>query len=410
MIISTTTARAAVVVSILALTACRSATGPAAASDAEVASRVIEGVSFAADASLMFLTPEQQRVAYRNLQHLAPTNIVARGSYVSPLVANAADLSRFTYQHEGRARTVDDFIERTNVAGLLVISNDAVVVERYAQGNSSEDVWTSFSVAKSVLSLLYGAALESGAIRSLDDEVVAYVPALKGSAYEGVSIRQLLQMSSGVAWNEEETDRASDLLQTAVLAQEGGIDAILAYMARLPRRAEPGSVFNYNTGETLIAGAVLRAATGKPLADYLAQTIWQPAGMEKDAYWLLLRPEDLEFAGCCISATLRDYGRLGQLMLREGRNAEGRALVPEQWVAMATEPSPVNPGYGFLWWLDRNGGYSASGSFGQIINVDPERTIVVVIQSLWAEPVDEALIKERRSFLAALSDHLSETD
>ena len=357
----------------------------------------------------MFLTPEQQRVAYRNLQHLAPMNIVQRGPRSSPLVSNLAELSRFTYQYDGKSGTVEDFIERTNVAGLLVIRNGQIVVERYAQGHSAEDVWTSFSVAKSVLSLLYGVALEEGAIRGLDDDVVSYLPGLKGSAYEGVSIRQILQMSSGVEWNEEEADRASDLLQTARIAQEGGIEGVLAYMATLPRKAEPGTVFNYNTGETLIAGAVLRAASGKPLAQYLSEKIWQPAGMERDAYWLLLRPDDLEYAGCCISATLRDYGRLGLLMLRNGMTTDGQPLVPERWVAMATAPAPANPGYGFLWWRER-GGYAASGSFGQYIKVDPERQTVVVIQSLWPVAFNRALGDERRAFVEALSDHSSDSD
>jgi CubicO group peptidase (beta-lactamase class C family) len=185
--------------------------------------------------------------------------------------------------------------------------------------------------------MLYGAAIRDGAIRSMDDPVTRYLPALRGSVYEGVTLRQLLQMSSGVAWNESYTDPNSDVARLGRVGG-GGIDSLLAYMGRLPKAAPPGTRYNYSTGETHIAGAVLHAAVRRPLSQYLSEKIWRPAGMEADAHWMLLRRGDLEHGGCCLSATLRDYGRLGLLALRDGVAQDGKRLLAPGWMAVSTSP------------------------------------------------------------------------
>lgn len=368
----------------------------------------VEGVAFGPEASLLTLTPEQQRVAYRNLRLLAPHNLVARGRTVSPLPHAPMDLRDFRYTHQNRTRSLDDFLNETRVAGLLVIKDGRVVAERYAHGHGPGSVWVSFSVAKSVLSLLYGAALQDGSLRSLDDPVTRYLPQLRGSAYDDVTLRHLLQMSSGVAWNEDETDPNSDLARTGRIARMGGINDLLAYMKRLPRKAPPGTVFNYNTGETNVAGAVLRAATGRSLAQYLSEKIWQPGGMEADAYWLLLRAGDSEFGGCCISATLGDYGRLGLLALRGGVVADGTRMVAKEWMAASTTPAPTAPNYGYLWWLYGGGRFAASGIFGQYVYVDPERRVVIVTHSLWPVAYNRELPAHQRAFVEALTRAVSE--
>ena len=370
--------------------------------------RTVEGVTFGPDASLLSLTPEQQRVAYRNLRLLAPHNLVARGQAVSPLPQAPMDQKGFTYNYLNRTRSLDDFLAETRVAGLLVIKDGRVVIERYAHGHGPASVWVSFSVAKSALSLLYGAALKDGSIRSLDDTVTQYLPQLRGSAYEEVKLSHLLQMSSGVAWNEQEDDPNSDLAQFSRAGRAGGLEAQLAYMKRLPRKAPPGTVFNYNTGETNVAGAVLRAATKLSLADYLSEKIWKPAGMESDAYWLLLRGGDSEYGGCCISATLRDYGRLGLLALRGGVAVDGARVVAEGWIAASTTPAPTAPNYGYLWWLEGGGRFAASGIFGQYIYVDPGRRVVVVTHSLWPVAYNRELPAHQRAFVEALTRAISE--
>jgi CubicO group peptidase (beta-lactamase class C family) len=370
--------------------------------------KTVEGVTFGPDASLLTLAPEQQRVAYRNLRLLAPHNLVARGRAASPLPHTPINLKGFTYYYQNRSRSLDDFLNETRVAGLLVIKDGRVVAERYALGHGPDSVWVSFSVAKSVLSLLYGAALQDGSLQSLDDPVTRYLPSLRGSAYDDVTLRHLLQMSSGVAWNEDETDPKSDLARTGRIARTGGMNDLLAYMKRLPRKAPPGTVFNYNTGETNVAGAVLRAATGRTLAQYLSEKIWQPAGMEADAYWLLLRTGDSEFGGCCISATLRDYGRLGLLALRGGVAADGTRVVAREWIAASTTPAPTAPNYGYLWWIGGGGRFAASGIFGQYIYVDPERRVVVVTHSLWPVAYNRELPAHQRAFVEALTRAVSQ--
>ena len=377
-------------------------------SDPPRRSRVVEGVTFGPDASLLFLSPEQQRVAYRNLELLAPTNLVKHGRGVSPLPRAPMDLSRLSYNYEGRERSLADFITETRVAGLIVIKNGRVVVERYEQGHSLDSKWTSFSVAKSMLSLLYGAALKDGSLRSLDDPVTRYLPSLRGSAYDVVTLRHLLQMSSGVAWNEDEEDPNSDLARSARVARKDGLEGIVGYMKRLARKAPPGSVFNYNTGETHLAGAVIRAATRRSLAQYLSEKIWQPAGMEADAYWVLFREGDAEYGGCCVSATLRDYGRLGLLALREGVAHNGTRVVEKNWIAASTTPSPTASNYGYLWWLEGRR-FAASGIFGQFIHVDPEQQLVVAIHSLWPVAYNKELPAQRRAFIKALTAAVSES-
>jgi CubicO group peptidase (beta-lactamase class C family) len=368
----------------------------------------VEGITFGPEATLLAMPPGQQRVAYRNLRLLAPHNLVARGREVSPLPQASIDLGGFTYDFQNRTRSLDDFMAETRVAGLLIIKDGRVAAERYAHGHGHASVWVSFSVAKSVLSLLYGAALKDGSIRSLDDTVTRYLPQLRGSAYDEVTLRHLLQMSSGVAWVEDGSDPTFDLAKFARAGRAGGLEAQLAYMKQLQRQAPPGTVFNYNTGETNVAGAVLRAATGKTLAEYLSEKIWRPAGMESDAYWLLLREGDSEHGGCCISATLRDYGRLGLLALRGGTAVEGASVLPDGWMKEATTPAPTAPNYGYLWWLDGGGGFAASGLFGQYIYVDRGRRLVVAIHALWPAPVSRELTAHRRAFLQALTRAVSD--
>jgi CubicO group peptidase (beta-lactamase class C family) len=367
----------------------------------------IEGVTFAVRPFRLW-DRDQRRVGFRNVEHIQPTRMVPKGRRSIPLPLALLDFSKVTYSYEGRVRTVDDYVADTNVAGLLVIHRGRIVLERYESGHDQRSAWTSFSVAKSVTSMLFGAALADESIRSLDDLVTAYIPALRGSAYDDVTIRQLLRMSSGVAWNENYDDPAADLYK---IPSRLGIDAHLAYMKALPRRAPPGSTFNYNTGETDIAGEVLRRATRRTLAEYLSEKIWSRAGMESDAYWMTIRSGDVESAGCCLSATLRDYGRLGLLALRDGVGPDGRRLLPSGWIAESTAPSPANPSYGYFWWLSSPPGrFAAAGIYGQSIAVDPANEIVIVIQSFWDRPTTSELSNHRTAFREAMREAVVSRD
>ena len=205
-------------------------------------------------------------------------------------------------------------------------------MKKYDLGNTETTVWNSFSIAKSVTSMLAGAAVADGKIKNVDEPARTYLPELVGTAYDGVTIRQLLTMTSGIKSNEDYTQPDADVHKILDAVADGDRPGfIVRYLAKLPRAHPPGSVWSYVTGDTHVLGAVVSAAVGKNLSDYLSEKIWAPFGMERDASWMLEFRGGLEFAGCCISATLRDYARLGQFMLENGR-ADGSQVLPETWV------------------------------------------------------------------------------
>ena len=351
-----------------------------------------------AGAAVLTWTPAQQEFGYRNMEKLAPARTVRRGGAIHPLPRATRQIDP-SFAVAGKTYTTQGYMDAFRVSGVLAIKDGKIVLERYGLGRTSSDRWTSFSVAKSVTSTLIGAAIEDGYIRSLDDPVVHYIPRLAGSAYEGVTIRQLITMTSGVKWNEDYTDLNSDVAKIGLTAPEPGVNPVVSYMRRLPREAAPGTKWVYKTGETDLAGILVSNAVGKPLADYLSDKIWAPFGMERDAAWI----EDTaghERGGCCLSMTLRDYGRFGLFMLGGG-NAAGRRVLPAGWVEDATRPHIADPGYGYFWWTTP-GGYEAEGIFGQAIAVFPADHLVVAINSAWPKADAPGLWAAQRAFLKAI--------
>jgi len=280
---------------------------------------------------------------------------------------------------------LDDFVQRQHSAAIVILQDGKVRLERYGLGFDANGRWTSFSVAKSFTSTLVGAALQDGAIRSLDDKVSQYVQGLRGSAYDDVTIRQLLTMSSGVRWNEDYEDPKSDVSRFNKEPPDPGLDAVVSYMRKLPRAHSPGEVWRYNTGETNLVGVLISAATGKTLAQYLQEKIWQPAGMEAKATWILAKTGQ-EIAGCCIQAATRDFAKLGLFVLANGV-AHGKQIVPPDWFAQATskqkEIGVSGRGYGFQWWTYDDGAMAARGIFGQGIFIDPKRQLVIATNGNW---------------------------
>ncbi len=240
-------------------------------------------------ASLLSTTPANQAATYRHADRLYPTRAIRRGTSVLPLPAHSVNLSALRYESNGVMSSIEDYMNRNRTAGLLILKGGAVALERYGMGNDASSLWTSFSAAKSVTSTLIGAALRDGSIRSLDDGVTRYLPQLRGSAYELNSVRDLLRMTSGVGWIEEySTTGNSDIARLLAAMTSGQSGAILELMRTRPRVAAPGSVFNYSTGKSYVLGAIVAAATGSSLSDYLSQKVWAPMGMEADGYWLLV--------------------------------------------------------------------------------------------------------------------------
>jgi CubicO group peptidase (beta-lactamase class C family) len=240
------------------------------------------------------------------------------------------------------------------------------------------------------------------------------VTSLAGSAYDDVSVRDILMMSSGVRWNETYTDSSSDrrhLLEAQISQQPG---SAMKLMSSLPRAARPGYVNNYSTGETQVAGEIVRNATGRPLADYLADRIWSRYAMEADARWWLDSPNGHEIGGSGFSATLRDYGRFGQFIL-DGGVAHGERILPKGWIRDATAPKVLRSGTalpnGYFWWpgtspVDRrDGAFEANGIFGQHIYINPAAHVVIVVWGAQTQPTGGAVIDDW-NFFDAVAEQL----
>lgn len=323
---------------------------------------------------------EQHRAQINRFRTPSPTasRVVSNGEHPLPLPQRLTDFSGLRYRVEDQTYSIDQFMARNHVGGLLVLKNGEIRLEQYGLGNTEDTVWISYSMAKSVTSLLFGAAIADGFIRDLDAQVTDYLPAMKGSAYDGVSLRHLLQMASGVQWNEDYADPDSDVGNYP----GGNVVEFLDFMAAKPRVAPPGERFNYSTGETDLAGVVLRAAISNNLATYLTHKIWMPL-MEAPAYWATHGAGGGERGGCCLYATLRDYGRLGQFVMKDGVLPDGTRVLPEGWMAASTTPSPASSGYGYFWWLEGEGIFRASGIYGQGIYFNPASDLVIVVLSAW---------------------------
>lgn len=333
------------------------------------------------------LTPDLAVQTFRNIDRLFPTRAIVPAKTPRALPPSARVLSNVRVPLGDSTLSVEQYLEHNRVAAVLVLHEGRVAYERYRFGNGPRTRWMSMSVAKSVTSTLIGAALREGAISSLDDLVTQYVPSLAGSAYDGVTVRHVLTMTSGVRWSERYTDPTSDRrkLLEAQIAQRPG--AALAVMRALSRAAAPGSVNTYSTGETQVAGEILRAAVGRPLADYLSARIWTPAGMADTARWWLDSPDGVEIGGSGISATLRDYARFGQFILDDGIIGTDTVL-PRGWLREATAPITLSTGervdYGFLWWPAttasdrRDRAFAAVGIHGQLLYVNPAARVVIV--------------------------------
>lgn len=349
------------------------------------------------DQNVLFWKLDQRDAAFRQMEKLAPTNNIAVGSKVLPLP-------------EGTPLTVPGFdlaqyMERQRNAGLIIIQDGKVRFERYALGFDASGRWTSFSVAKSLTSTLVGAAVKDGYIKSLDDKVAAYIPGLKGSVYDDVTVRQLLTMTSGVKWNEDYTDPNSDVALFNLHKPASGEDITVSYMKTLPREAPAGSKWVYKTGETNLIGVLVSSATGKTVSAYLQEKIWGPFGMEQDAVWML-GPTGHEISGCCISASLRDYARFG-LFIMNGGVAGGKAVLPDGWIAAGTTKQAdigvPGRGYGYQWWTNDDGSYAAQGIFGQGIFIDPKRKLVIATNGNWPTATDpDGVGAERERFYKAV--------
>jgi len=341
---------------------------------------------------------DQREAGFAGMDTIFLTRTVRAASSPHPLPAGRP-LAAFA-PGGARAGEFDRFISEQKVAAVIVLQDGQVRLERYAITGGQNVRWHSFSIAKSITSTLVGAAMKDGAIKSLDDPVTRYIADLKGSAYDDVTVRQLLTMTSGVKWNEDYTDMNSDVARMYALPPDPGVDMTVSYVRTLPRESPPGTKWVYKTAETNLVGVLVMEATGKPLAEYLSEKIWRPYGMERDAEWMV---DDIghEQGGCCLAMTARDLARFGQF-IADGARIGGAPIVPDDWLAEATRPQVPGVGYGYQWWTRGDGTFEGRGIYGQTLHIDPARRLVIVIDSAAPQPTGGTVGQSRQAFIASV--------
>jgi len=355
------------------------------------------------------MTPDLEVRTFARSDELFPVRLVEKGNSVRPLPMAKVALKNVRFEAGGKKYDLFDYLALNRVAGLLILKNGEVVLEDYELGTGPATHWPSYSMAKSASSTLIGAALQDGSIASLDDPVTKYVPVLKGSGYEGVTVRNVIQMASGVKWDETYTDPKSDRRKLLEIQLQQRPGTILPFMNALPRAGAPGTIWNYNTGETFIVGAVLEGATHKPLAEYLSEKIWAPWGMESEAKWQLESQNGMGWAGGGLMATLRDFARLGLLVQADGV-IDGKRIVPPGWFDEAGSSKVIGgktAEYGYLWWTFpatyaiHAKAFQAEGIFGQHLYINRKEKVVIVVLSARSMPT-RAMAVDDSAFFGAV--------
>lgn len=339
------------------------------------------------------LFSESHRIEnFRAMDRVFPSRSVPRSGPVWAFNHDPRALTE-TYAFRGEEHELDAFLDRTVTTGLLVVHRGSIVHEEYRLDANEASLFTSWSMAKSVLSALIGIAIDEGHIASIRDPIGRYVPALAGSGYAEVPIEDALTMSSGVAFDEDYDNPFSDINMLFIRAMAMGVPVEDA-VAGLQSARAPGTFNDYVSSDSMALGLVLEAATRMPLAEYLASRLWGPMGAESDGFWSTDRT-GREFALCCLNATLRDYARFGRLYLEKGAR-NGRQIIPADWVSDSANPTAPhlqpgdNPasswtfGYGYKWWIpeDPQGDFTAIGVWGQYIYIDPTREMIIVKTSV----------------------------
>lgn len=343
-----------------------------------------QGQGYPACTALTYLNEPRCRVgALSQFDTLFRSRVVEAPATASPL-RRAAQEPVVSFVHNGKDVTLDDYLNRRAVSGLIIARGDTILVERYQYARTDKHRMTGFSMSKTITGLLVGIAVQEGAIKSIDDPVQAYVPELAGTEYGRTPIKALLQMASGVAFDENYSAATSDIyrLASAALGGEGSLNAVKLFNTR---SARPGERFSYSSAETLVLGLVLTRAVKRPVAQYASEKLWKPLGAEADASWVVDgKGQEITFA--YFNAVLRDWARLG-LMLAHGGAWNGTTVVPSQWAAESTTPGANAPGYGYQLWINatKRRTFQLRGLRGQYVFVDPASKTVLVQTSLREE-------------------------
>ncbi|CAH8772865.1 serine hydrolase domain-containing protein [Paenibacillus dendritiformis] len=324
---------------------------------------------------------------FRNMDHILPKRDVHAPADKFRFSENLENLADVRYSYNGQASTVGEYMAKVKATAWLVIKDDAIVTERYYNGYTRESTATSMSVAKSFISALMGIAFDEGAMRDVHDPVTRYLPELAGSGYDGATIKDVLQMSSGVRFNEDYADPDAEIYTFMNDVFGESAMPISQYVRKLTRLQPPGH-YQYKSVDTQVLCMLLERTTGKKLSAYLEEKLWQPLGMEYDAYWNTdLHGNEIAFA--FLNAALRDYAKFGRLVLHQGA-WNGRQIISEKWMKESVIPDRSNLqagqaedcfGYQYQWWTPLGSDGSevmARGIYGQQIYINRRHHAVIV--------------------------------
>ncbi|ROL72996.1 6-aminohexanoate hydrolase [Pseudomonas protegens] len=348
---------------------------------------------------------------FRSMPLMFDALTIKRSGEPLPLGVSPKNLPAY-FEFQGKKIGINDWVRESGTTGLLVVANDQIAFEEYYQGNTAQTQAIGWSVTKSFMSLLIGIALKEGAIHSLQDLVSQYAPVLKNSAYKGVSLEDVLEMSSGVVFDEDYSNPKSGINQLSIIIALGG--SVNNWVSGLKLAEAPGRKHNYISVDTQVLGMVLKGATGKGPAEYMQEKVWSRLGAECDGKWLTdAYATELAFGG--LNLCLRDFSRLGLLYLHNGRNQAGETIVDERWVRRSItsqkehllpgrfqEEGQPSLGYGYQWWIPQGneGEFMAIGVYGQFVYVNPRRRVVIAKNSAYADYNQNGVLMEYKTLEA----------
>lgn len=360
--------------------------------------------------------------SFRSLQKKYPAIYIPPSKNPSSLTSSLKEnLFPQDFLFEGYKYNVAEEIKQRSLTSLLIIKDGNLIHEKYYQGNMASTPVIIFSCTKSVMGLLIGIAYEKGFIQNLSDPVEKYAPELKGTVYEGVSIQNALNMSSGVQWVEEYDNLDSEVVQSAAAFLTGSLNAYTKEM----KRARPQGVFNqYTSMDTQILGMVIQGATKTPLNDFFTEFLWDKIYPEHPAYFLTDKTGfPLAYGGLVV--TPRDLAKIGLLMLNKGKNRQGEQVFSEKWIEESINPTESHlmpgkranadsdAGYKNQWWfpIERDGkDFSAIGIYGQTLYINPDKNIIIASNSAYANYNNDKTGDYRRlKMFQSIAKHISET-
>ena len=324
-----------------------------------------------------------------NMKEFFPTSTPIKASE-DPYIFKKKDgfLMPNTYEFEGEEKQIIESIDYFNTDGLMILKDGEVHYENYWNENKETSRHIIWSVSKSFLSALVGIALDEGLIEDINDPIIKYLKDFKDTGYEGVSIKNLLQMSSGIEFNEDYGDPNSDINRYARVTATGTSQRDFAKTLKNSRK--PGTYNHYISLDSQMLGMLIAEVSNMSVKEYLHEKIWSKIGMQDDAFYLTDKQEvEMSLGG--LNVTLRDMAKFGQLFLNNGE-WNGNQIVPLEWVANSTTPLDVHVqpnagdeftsdawGYGYQWWVPgpEVSDYTAHGIYNQFIYINPESNVVI---------------------------------